>query len=189
MRVLAIAFAAYAAFAVVGSPVWSQQGPDEGVLLEADDVTYDTERSIVSAAGNVEIVSSGRILQADVLRYDQETDVVTASGNVSLLERDGTVLFADELELSDQLKNGSIAGFKALLSDDSRFAAASAARADGNITVMRRAVYTNNKSPIPTLASKCLVSRYCTPPIFPTPTQRLIAKAGSSYLPNLRAHS
>jgi LPS-assembly protein len=142
MRVLAIAFAAYAAFAVVGSPVWSQQGPGEGVLLEADDVTYDTERSIVSAAGNVEIVSSGRILQADVLRYDQETDVVTASGNVSLLERDGTVLFADELELSDQLKNGSINGFKALLSDNSRFAAASAARADGNITVMRRAVYT-----------------------------------------------
>ena len=139
---LAIAFAAYAVFAVAGSPVWSQQGPGEGVLLEADDVTYDTERSIVSAAGNVEIVSSGRILQADVLRYDQEADVVTATGNVSLLERDGTVLFADELELSDQLKNGTISSFQALLSDDSRFAAASATRADGNITEMRRAVYT-----------------------------------------------
>ena len=130
MRVLAIVFAAYVVFAVFGSPVWSQQGPGEGVLLEADDVTYDTQRSIVSAAGNVEIFSSGRILQADVLRYDQEADVVTASGNVSLLERDGTVLFADELELSDQLKNGSISGFQALLSDDSRFAAANATRAD-----------------------------------------------------------
>jgi LPS-assembly protein len=142
MRVLAIVFAAYAAIAVAGTSAWSQESPSEGVLLEADDITYDTERSVVAAKGNVEIVASGRILQADVLRYDQEADVVIASGNVSLLERDGTVLFADELELSDQLKNGSISGFQALLSDDSRFAAASATRTDGNLTVMRRAVYT-----------------------------------------------
>jgi LPS-assembly protein len=142
MRLLAIVFAAYTAFAVAGSPAWSQESTAEGVLLEADDITYDTERSVVAARGNVEIVASGRILQADVLRYDQEADVVTASGNVSLLERDGTVLFADELELRDQLKNGSISGFQALLSDDSRFAAASATRTGGNLTVMRRAVYT-----------------------------------------------
>ncbi len=117
------------------------QGAEE-VLLEADHVIYDADRGVVAARGNVEIVAGGRILKADVLRYDQNADIVTASGNVSLLERDGTVLFADDLELSDQLRNGSIRRFRALLSDDSRFAAASATRADGNRTVMRRAVYT-----------------------------------------------
>lgn len=120
----------------------AQEQADEGVLLEADDVTYDAEGGVVAARGNVEIVADGRILKADILQYDQVADVVTASGNVSLLERDGTVLFADDLELSDQLRNGSIKGFRALLSDDSRFAAASATRTGGNLTVMRRAVYT-----------------------------------------------
>ena len=51
-----IVFATYVAFAVAGPPAWSQQGTGEEILLEADNVTYDTERSIVSAAGNVEIV-------------------------------------------------------------------------------------------------------------------------------------
>ena len=40
-----------------------------------------------------------------------------------------------------ELKNGFIEGFRGLLTDDSRFAAASAQRTDGNRTEMRRAVY------------------------------------------------
>ena len=115
--------------------------PIEDVLLEADDLTYDTDAGVVAARGNVEIVAGGRILKADTVRYDQSADVVTASGNVSVLEQDGTVLFANEVELRDQLRNGSIQGFRALLTDDSRFAASSATRTDGNRTVMRRAVY------------------------------------------------
>ena len=59
--------------------------PVEDVLLEADDVTYDTDAGVVAARGNVEIVAGGRILKADTVRYDQSADVVTASGNVSVL--------------------------------------------------------------------------------------------------------
>ncbi|CAN0155645.1 unnamed protein product, partial [Laminaria digitata] len=127
---------------LVQQPAMAQEEATGEILLEADDVTYDTEGGIVAARGNVEIVAGDRILKADVLSYDQNADVVTASGNVSLLENDGSVLFAENLELSDQLKNGSIQGFRALLSDESRFAAASATRTNGNLTVMRRAIYT-----------------------------------------------
>jgi len=120
----------------------SQTSPTgEEVLLEADDVSYDADQGIVRAQGNVEIVVGTRILNADAVSYDQNADIVTADGNVSLLEADGTVLFADRVELADQLRNGSIRQFRALLSEDSRFAAASATRSDGNRTVMRRAVY------------------------------------------------
>jgi LPS-assembly protein len=119
----------------------SAQNLADDVLLEADDVSYDASRGVVTAQGNVEIVAGPRILKADSVTYDQNADIVTASGNVSVLEGDGTVLFANRVELTDQLRNGSIQRFRALLSDDSRFAAANATRVDGNKTVMRRAVY------------------------------------------------
>ncbi|MDA1058205.1 MAG: LPS assembly protein LptD [Proteobacteria bacterium] len=127
---------------LVGGPTRAQQsqGADE-ILLEADDISYNAEGGVVAAQGNVEIVAGERILKADSVSYDQNADTVTATGNVSVLESDGTVLFASQVELSDQLKNGSIQGFRALLADDSRFAAASATRSDGNRTVMQRAVY------------------------------------------------
>ncbi len=120
----------------------AQISPASGaVLLTADNIAYDRERKLVTANGNVEITAGSRVLLADRLTYDEPTDTVVAEGNVSLLEKDGSVLFADSLELSDQLKNGFIRGFQALLADESRFAAVSAVRTDGNRTEMTRAVY------------------------------------------------
>lgn len=111
------------------------------VLLSAENLRYEQESGAVIATGNVEVTAGARILLADRVRYDANTDVVSAEGNVSVLEADGSVFFAERIELSDQLKNGFIRGFRALLSDDSRMAANTARRIDGNRTVMRRAVY------------------------------------------------
>ncbi len=123
------------------SEAGGQEVSDDQVLLSADDISYDGETGIVSASGGVEVTSGERILMADHVTYDERTDTVTAEGNVSVLEPDGTVLFADTLVLKDQLKNGFIEGFRGLLTDDSRFAAARAERLDGNRTEMTRAVY------------------------------------------------
>ncbi len=130
------------ALAVVAAPRDGQAQPvDQTVLMSADNLVYDQNRRIVSATGNVEVTAGERMLLADRVTYDETTDTVHAEGNVSLLEADGTVLFAERVELTDQLRNGFIAGFRALLSDDSRFAAVSAERRDGNRTEMTRAVF------------------------------------------------
>lgn len=114
---------------------------DLPLLMMADEISYDRELGTVVARGNVEITQGERTLTADTVSYNQKTDTVSASGNVALLEPSGEVVFAEYVELRDQLKNGVIERIRVLLNDDSRFAANSAERRDGNRTLMRRAVY------------------------------------------------
>ncbi|MFC3225656.1 LPS-assembly protein LptD [Marinibaculum pumilum] len=131
---------------LVAAPVPSgraqvSQDTSQPVLLSADSMTYDEGLQTVIARGNVEITQGPRTLLADTVTYNQQTEVVTASGNVALMEPTGDVLFADYLELKEEFRNGAIQGIRALLSDNSRMAASSARRRDGNRTVMRKAVY------------------------------------------------
>ena len=118
-----------------------QLSADFPVLLLADEINHDEELGTVVARGKVEIAQGNRTLLADSVSYNQKTDTVSASGNVVLHEPSGEVVFAEFVELSDQLKNGVIKRIRVLLDDESRFAANSAVRKDGNKTRMRRAVY------------------------------------------------
>jgi LPS-assembly protein len=116
-------------------------GSDEPVLFTADEVSQDRDLGTILARGNVEITQGNRILMADTVSYNQRTDTVSASGNVKLLEPTGEVIFAEFVELTDGLKNGLVKELRVLLTDDSRFAANEARRRDGNLTVMKRGVY------------------------------------------------
>ena len=115
--------------------------PDLPVLLSADQVTYDENLEIVTASGNVEIAQEERVLLADSISYNLRSEVVTASGNITLLEPTGEVLFAQYVELTDDLKEGVIKDFRVLLTDRSRLAAASGVRVGGNKSALRKAVY------------------------------------------------
>lgn len=125
---------------VVAAPARAQSDPP--VLITADTLKYDQSLGLVTAEGKVELVQGGRTLLADTVSYSEKDDKVIASGNVSLLENNGTVLFADYMELFAGMKNGFIRDAAMLLSDNSRGAAASAERRDGNRTILRKAVYT-----------------------------------------------
>ncbi|MEZ5690109.1 MAG: LPS assembly protein LptD [Rickettsiales bacterium] len=119
----------------------SKHDTKQPVLLTARQVDYDKERSLVSASGKVEVVQGEIILLADHIIYDQKENVVTASGNISVLEASGNVVFADKLELKDDMKKGVIGQFKARLNDDSLFAANSAKKINENVTELHQAVY------------------------------------------------
>jgi LPS-assembly protein len=114
---------------------------DLPVLMMADEMNYDEELGTVIARGKVEITQGERSLLADTVNYNQKSDTVSASGNVVLHEPSGEVIFAEYMELSDQLKTGVIERIRVLLRDGSSFAANSAERKDGNKTRMRRAVF------------------------------------------------
>lgn len=139
--VLAASIVVALGLAGLGAHPAAGQSLNGSVLFAADDISYDGETGLVNASGSVEVTAGERILMADRVTYDERTDTVTAQGNVSVLEADGSVYFADTIELTDQLKNGFIEGFRGLLTDNSRFAAARAQRTDGNRTEMERAVY------------------------------------------------
>ena len=114
---------------------------DLPVLMTADELTFDDGLDLATANGNVEITQGDRVLLADTLTFNQRTNVITASGNVVLLEPSGEVIFAEFVELTDDLKEGFIRQFRMLLQDDSRLAAVSGRRLGGVETRLDKAVY------------------------------------------------
>jgi LPS-assembly protein len=111
------------------------------VLITADEVNYDRDQNTVVARGHVEVSQGPRVLKADEVVYNQKTKIVVATGHVSLLEPGGEVVFADRMEVKDDLKEGVIQNFAALFPDDTRLAANAAVRTQGNRTVMKKAVF------------------------------------------------
>ncbi len=122
------------------------QGAEENkpsdVLLQADQVEYDSDNNVVTAHGHVEVDRDGRILMADKLVYDQNTDTMTASGHVSLLDAKGNVAFANHVVMTDKMRDGALEGFAALIGKTGRLAATKAKREEGRFTTAYRAAYT-----------------------------------------------
>ena len=141
----ALLFAALAGIvpvSLVGS-VHAQSRPssDIPVLLSADEVLYNEDLGLVTASGKVEISQGDRVLQADSVTYNQKTNVVTASGNVSMLEPKGEVVFAEYIELTDDMKDGVARGFGILLQDGARLAGSGARLSGGTRRELANAVY------------------------------------------------
>ena len=113
------------------------------VNFEAKQLSHDNEAQTVTATGNVELVQGKRILRADKMVYRLDTDTVSAIGNVSLLDDDGSVHFAEYVELTTKLKEGFVQGLRSMLADGSRFWAVEAKRSEGGLrTEMTDAAYT-----------------------------------------------
>ena len=114
---------------------------DDEVLMQADELVYNQDTQIVTAEGNVEIVYGPRILMADRVTYNQTTGAVSAQGNVTLMEPSGDVIFADNVELTDEMRNGIVESISILLADKSRLAGSKAERKNGNVTTLHKGVF------------------------------------------------
>ncbi|MCR9212613.1 MAG: LPS assembly protein LptD [Proteobacteria bacterium] len=110
-------------------------------VLSADQITFDREIQQVIASGNVVIVQGERVLKADRLIYNVKEDTIRAEGNISLTEPSGDIVFANEMDLQNELKTGAIKNIRVLFTDNSRLAAHDAIKIDENKTVMTRAVF------------------------------------------------
>jgi Organic solvent tolerance protein OstA len=120
------------------------EGPskESPIVFEADLLTYDKERQIIEATGNVEARQEGQTLYADVLIYDQINDTITARGNVKLIQPDGEVAEADTFELTDDMKQGVADNLRAVFSDGSRVTGESGTRSGGTINTVQDGTYT-----------------------------------------------
>ena len=134
-------------FSPVGdnSTVFAQMPPilqeDSLVTFSADQMTFDRKNKIITAFGKVEVFHEGRVMYADDISYDQNTDVLKAAGNISILEPNGEVIFAENLEVTGDMKDGIIEDIGLILTDKSRLAASGARRSNANILELRNAVY------------------------------------------------
>lgn len=117
------------------------RAPKPPVLFQADQVEYDQDLGLTVARGHVELDQNNQILLADTVTYNQRTDTVTASGHVTLLQPNGDIVFADYMELHDDMRDGFIKDVRILLTDQSRLAGNTGRRVNGDRTELRRGVY------------------------------------------------
>ncbi len=120
--------------------------PQQPVSFSASSVSYDEEKRIVQAKGDVFIRQDGRVLNADNVIYNVRSGEANASGSVILTDLNGDVHKADEVMLHENLKRGRLTNLRSVLADGSTIKAKTGYRTVDNKTVMNDAVYTACKT-------------------------------------------
>lgn len=119
-----------------------QDSDNAPVDFQADQLDYDEANQLVLASGNVIIEQQGRILRADMVRHNLRNDTVFASGHVVLNELNGDIYYANEVELTDGMKNGVVTELTSQLADGARFTADRGVRSGGVKVQMDDVTYT-----------------------------------------------
>ena len=117
--------------------------PDESqiVAFSADQVTYDNEADLVTADGEVRMNREGNFLAADHVIWDRKSGQVYAKGNVVLVTPAGDKLIGDNVQLTDDMRNGAIDNLMVVLESGGRIAARHGARLNG-VSTFTSAIYT-----------------------------------------------
>ena len=115
---------------------------DKPMLVQANEINYDTANNLVAAVGNVQIYYNGATIEADKVVYDQKTKRLRAEGNARLTETDGKVTYGQIIDLTDDYRDGFVDSLRVETADDTRLAATRADRSSGNYTVFENGVYT-----------------------------------------------
>jgi len=104
---------------------WSADKPNASgpILLKANKVKVYKKQNKIYATGQVEIYQNNLYLKADEIQYLQEADKLVAKGHVQFRDHTGNTYFSDHLEMSKDLKEGTLKALRILLADDSKFAA------------------------------------------------------------------
>jgi LPS-assembly protein len=112
------------------------------MLLEADRLIYDFDRSLVSAVGNVTIRYTGHVLFADQIVYNRRTGRLVAHGKVRIIDPSGSVATAASIDITDDFRDGFVQSLQLETVDRTFFTAESADRIAGDRTVFTRGTYT-----------------------------------------------
>lgn len=120
----------------------SRPAGDAQMLLEADQLIYDYDVETVAAVGAVKIYYDGYTLEADRVTYDQKNGRMTAEGRVKIVDRDGSVVTADSIDVTDSLSDGFVEALRLDTPSQTHFAAERARRDRGERTTFYRGVYT-----------------------------------------------
>jgi LPS-assembly protein len=123
-------------------PARAQDQPPRKVHWAADEIVVDQQGDLLTARGNVEILYEDNLLRADEVVYDRRTDKATAHGNIRLTDKSGNVATGTSLELTGDLKEGTVQAIYVLFKEGERLAANSARRVAGEKNILDHAVYT-----------------------------------------------
>lgn len=124
------------------APAATTTGERDRMLVDAAEMVFDRDRNAVEARGDVQLFYQGRRLQADRVIYNRGTRRVFAEGRVKIIERDGTVSYADRAELTDDFKTGFVDSLRIETAERTFFSSPRAERTDGETTTFNAGTYT-----------------------------------------------
>jgi len=114
---------------------------EDEINFEADRIDYNNDADIVTASGNVRVARQDAQLSADQVEWDRGAGTVIARGDVMLVNERGDRAYADEMDVTESLRDGVIANLLIVTNSDNRLAAVKGQRS-GDIYTLDRAAYT-----------------------------------------------
>ena len=121
-------------------PAGGQQSAPPATLI-ADEIRFERDTQVIRAIGGVEIFHQGARLRATALIYDGKTDRLEIIGPIILTEASGrTIIFADEAELSGDLRNGVLRSARVVLDRQLQIAATAIERVEGRYIRLQNAI-------------------------------------------------
>ena len=133
------------------SGAYAEQKKPVGLL--ADTVDYNAPKQLLTAKGNVRIVSDGQVLSTDTVVFNQSTGQLTIPGGFTITNADGSILTGTDAELSSDLSKNVIKGARLLIANQFQMAADQAQYKDDRFKVLDRVVastcYICKSNPIP----------------------------------------
>jgi len=83
----------------------------EDIILDCDDIKYDTAHYLINARGNVVVtfVKQGTVVKSDIMTYDRANNTIKAEGNVQIIKNNqvttGDYIFIDMNEENGLIEN------------------------------------------------------------------------------------
>ena len=152
LKAILLAGSAFCGLAMAAGPACAQSPlaasaaagvpSDAQLFLEADTVVYESQASVVTASGGVQIDYGKYKLVARNVVYNQKTRRLIASGDVQLQQPDGNTVYADTIDITDDFRDGFVKALRIETPDNTRLAASAAIRKDGDVTTFENGVYT-----------------------------------------------
>lgn len=112
------------------------------VYFEANSITDDREAATITARQDVLARFEGRNLRADHVVYNTGTGVFSADGAVELVNPDGSVQYADRLELDDELRAGVAVNLATRLDNGIKLMAATGVRRSETVNELNYVLFT-----------------------------------------------
>ena len=115
--------------------------PDR-MLVEAKEMLYNRDNQTVTAVGDAQVYYQGKSLEADKVVYNQATKRVLAIGNAKLTDTDGSVTRGEQIDVTDDFRDGFIDSLRTETQDKAYFSSPRAERAGGDTVIYDKGAYT-----------------------------------------------
>ncbi|NMW31910.1 LPS-assembly protein LptD [Altererythrobacter sp. RZ02] len=109
--------------------------------FEANTLDYDSENDVITAGGTVVLRSEDRSLRASQVVWNRKTGSIIATGDVRFVDQDGSQIFTDQIELTDEFEAGAMQELLIALREGGRLAARGGARQEDGSVLLTTAAY------------------------------------------------